>query len=125
MAICCILHRGPAFQRVCTVPYVADHGVHVVVNDLNNAAVLNTYWILSKEIARAALKAKCSAEIVAANRILYDQAVQIVVESRRASHSNIQRRLKIGYNRAARLMEDMEGQPVWSVLWNLTATARY
>ncbi len=39
---------------------------------------------------------------------LYDQAVRIVTESRRASISLIQRRLRIGYNRAARLMEDME-----------------
>jgi S-DNA-T family DNA segregation ATPase FtsK/SpoIIIE len=39
---------------------------------------------------------------------LYDKAVQIVVETRRASISNIQRRLKIGYNRAARIVEAME-----------------
>ncbi len=39
---------------------------------------------------------------------LYDQAVQIVIESRRASISSIQRRLRIGYNRAARLVEQME-----------------
>lgn len=39
---------------------------------------------------------------------LYDQAVQIVLETRRASISSIQRRLKIGYNRAARMIEDME-----------------
>lgn len=39
---------------------------------------------------------------------LYDEAVQIVIESKRASISLVQRRLRIGYNRAARLLEDME-----------------
>ena len=39
---------------------------------------------------------------------LYDQAVQFVLESRRASISGVQRKLKIGYNRAARMIEAME-----------------
>jgi len=39
---------------------------------------------------------------------LYDQAVDIVVKSRRASISLVQRHLRIGYNRAARLIEQME-----------------
>jgi S-DNA-T family DNA segregation ATPase FtsK/SpoIIIE len=34
--------------------------------------------------------------------------VQIVIETRRASISGVQRRLKIGYNRAARMIEEME-----------------
>ncbi len=39
---------------------------------------------------------------------LYDQAVQVVLQNRRASISLVQRHLRIGYNRAARLIEDME-----------------
>jgi S-DNA-T family DNA segregation ATPase FtsK/SpoIIIE len=39
---------------------------------------------------------------------LYDQAVEIVLKQRRASISLVQRHLRIGYNRAARLLEDME-----------------
>src|SRR5690606_47071 len=39
---------------------------------------------------------------------LYDQAVEIVLRTRRPSISLVQRHLRIGYNRAARLIEDME-----------------
>ncbi len=39
---------------------------------------------------------------------LYDQALEFVTESRKASISSVQRKLRVGYNRAARLIEDME-----------------
>lgn len=45
---------------------------------------------------------------------LYDEAVAVVIESRRASISYLQRRLKVGYNRAARMIEDMESAGVVS-----------
>jgi S-DNA-T family DNA segregation ATPase FtsK/SpoIIIE len=43
---------------------------------------------------------------------MYDQAVRIVAETRNASISYIQRRLKVGYNRAARMVEQMEAEGV-------------
>ena len=45
---------------------------------------------------------------------LYDQAVSIVVEEKRASTSYVQRRLGIGYNRAANLLERMEADGIVS-----------
>ena len=45
---------------------------------------------------------------------LYQQAVEFVIESRRASISSIQRKFRIGYNRAARLIETMEDNGIVS-----------
>ena len=47
---------------------------------------------------------------------LYDQAVEIVLKSRRASISLVQRHLRIGYNRAARLVEQMENAGLVSAM---------
>jgi len=47
---------------------------------------------------------------------LYDQAVEFVTETREATISKLQRRLKVGYNRAARMMEAMERQGVVSAM---------
>ncbi|MDO7645625.1 MAG: cell division protein FtsK, partial [Reinekea forsetii] len=45
---------------------------------------------------------------------LFDQAVEFVTQSRKASISSVQRKLRIGYNRAARLVETMESAGIVS-----------
>jgi S-DNA-T family DNA segregation ATPase FtsK/SpoIIIE len=45
---------------------------------------------------------------------LYDEAVAFVTETRRGSISSVQRKFKIGYNRAARIIEMMESQGIVS-----------
>ena len=47
---------------------------------------------------------------------LYDEAVAFVLETRKASISSVQRKLRVGYNRAARLIEAMEASGVVSAM---------
>jgi S-DNA-T family DNA segregation ATPase FtsK/SpoIIIE len=89
--------------------YVADAEVHRVVESLRKLgeaqyidAILDTGE--SAEGEGTAGEGAVSGE----SDPLYDQAVQIVLQNRRASISLVQRHLRIGYNRAARLIEDME-----------------
>lgn len=87
--------------------FVDDHEVHRVVDALKQAGP-PSYQLSITEAIQILDELDGTSESTDALDPLYDQAVQIVLETRRASTSSIQRRLKIGYNRAARLMEDME-----------------
>ncbi|MBY5991678.1 DNA translocase FtsK [Ferrimonas balearica] len=90
--------------------FVDDHEVHKVVADW--AARGKPQYIdeiLSGETGgEQVLLPGEAAEGDEESDPLYDEAVAFVLESRRASISSVQRKLKIGYNRAARLVEQME-----------------
>lgn len=93
--------------------FVADHEVHKVVEFLKKTGdPIYNESILSGDGEGAAavpgLFGGSEGEGEGEADPLYDEALKIVTESRRASISGVQRRLRIGYNRAARLIEEME-----------------
>ena len=95
--------------------FVDDDEVHRVVADWQKRGEPDFEEAITSGVSETEMMGipKGSEEEASAERDeLYDQAVQIVTESRRASISGIQRRLKIGYNRAARMIEEMEAAGV-------------
>jgi S-DNA-T family DNA segregation ATPase FtsK/SpoIIIE len=88
--------------------FVADHEVHNVAEHLRSLAKPE-YMTEVLEPAEALEGAGVEGDVPAGEKDpLYDQAVEIVLRTRRPSISLVQRHLRIGYNRAARLIEDME-----------------
>ena len=88
--------------------YVADHEVHKVVDYLKSQAVPEYLEDVLEPQEGLEPGANGGAEAGGEKDPLYDQAVEIVLRTRRPSISLVQRHLRIGYNRAARLIEDME-----------------
>jgi S-DNA-T family DNA segregation ATPase FtsK/SpoIIIE len=104
------LAPGGSIPRRVHGAFVDDHEVHAVVEFLKKTGEPNYLEEILKEPTEAipGLSPEASGVDVEDADPLYDEAVQFVLESRRASISSVQRRLKIGYNRAARLIEEME-----------------
>jgi DNA segregation ATPase FtsK/SpoIIIE, S-DNA-T family len=86
--------------------FVADNEVHQVVKDWKSRAEPEYIDEIVKTYDPEEKGANGSGD--AESDPMYDEAVSIVIETQRASISGIQRRLKVGYNRAARLIEQME-----------------
>ncbi|MCF8014598.1 MAG: DNA translocase FtsK 4TM domain-containing protein [Chromatiaceae bacterium] len=101
---------GSISQRVHGA-FVDDHEVHKVVDFLKQQGtpeyIENILQEPSDHLPGIDPEPKGGGDVEDQDP-LFDEAVQIVVESRRASISGVQRRLKIGYNRAARMIEEME-----------------
>lgn len=88
--------------------FVSDHEVHQVVNHLKAMGEPNYIEGILTNETEGGEAGEFSSDDGAEKDPLYDEAVNIVLTSRRASISSVQRQLRIGYNRAARLIEDME-----------------
>lgn len=107
------LPPGTATSERVHGAFVQDHEVHSVVDALRaqgepqyeDGVLMDTQVLADGQtVGETGLPEAPDAE----TDELYDQAVAFVLESRRASISSVQRKLKVGYNRAARMIEDME-----------------
>ncbi|WP_409420259.1 DNA translocase FtsK 4TM domain-containing protein [Pseudaeromonas sp. ZJS20] len=96
--------------------FVEDHEVHKVVADWKLRGEPNYIdEILNGEVTAENLLPGEQPDLNGEDLDpLFDEAVAFVVESRRGSTSSVQRRFKIGYNRAARLVDQMEAQGIVS-----------
>jgi S-DNA-T family DNA segregation ATPase FtsK/SpoIIIE len=88
--------------------FVDDNEVHRVVKHLKHAGEPDYLEEIVQEATESVPGFPAENGDVEDSDPLYDEAVRIVTETRRASISGVQRRLKIGYNRAARMIEEME-----------------
>ena len=97
--------------------FVDDHEVHAVVSDWKSRAEPNYIEeILSGDTEQEILLPGEQAEGSSEEELdtLYDEALGFITETRRVSISSIQRKFRIGYNRSARIVEQMELQGVVS-----------
>lgn len=94
--------------------FVDDHEVHKIVEFLKQTGPANYLEEITQERSdqNDGLGGVSGGDTE--NDPLYDEAVKFVTETRKASISSVQRQFRVGYNRAARMIEDMEAAGVVS-----------
>ncbi|HYN28093.1 MAG TPA: DNA translocase FtsK 4TM domain-containing protein [Burkholderiales bacterium] len=102
------LPPGTGYPQRVHGAFVADQEVHKVVEYLKSRGQPQYIDDVLEGGEADAEEGVATGEADGEADALYDQAVEIVLKSRRASISLVQRHLRIGYNRAARLIEQME-----------------
>jgi S-DNA-T family DNA segregation ATPase FtsK/SpoIIIE len=110
---------GTAIPERVHGAFVDDHEVHAVVNYLKSLGEPNYVDDILEETQMTTDGMTINAsgipkETPGDQDELYDEAVAFVTNSRKASISSVQRQLRIGYNRAARIIEEMEASGVVS-----------
>ena len=95
-------------------PFVSDGEVESVANFLRKQGEPDYNESVVAEVEEAEMPGGATGDLLGGSNSLYDQAVQLVVREQKASTSFVQRHLKIGYNRAATIIEEMEGNGIIS-----------
>jgi len=103
-----VMDRGTAPERLHGA-YISDEEIEAVIEWLRKQGRPNYDMDILKPVEEPGGDKSDGSE---QNDPLYDEAISVVADAKTASISMVQRRLRIGYNRAARLIEQMEAEGI-------------
>ena len=116
-----MLYMGPGYPQPTRIqgPFISEEETHKLIKFIKNQAKKSSFG--KDESLKESLEDKLSEEIISGDvregensgdDVLYNEAKELVIQAGKASISSIQRRLRIGYNRAARIIDLLEDNGV-------------